>query len=110
MQIFRCSVCGYKYEGPDAPDVCPKCGAPKEKFELLSPEAAGKIRMSVRTNAIHARLMGLADEIQVLAEEGIGINLDPPCVALFQKAVTAAVEIRQRSKAEIEGHIGKGKW
>lgn len=27
-----CSVCGYVYEGPEAPEKCPQCGAPKEKF------------------------------------------------------------------------------
>ena len=30
--LFKCSVCNYIYEGEEAPDVCPKCGAPKEKF------------------------------------------------------------------------------
>ena len=27
-----CSVCGYVYEGPEAPEVCPVCKAPKTKF------------------------------------------------------------------------------
>jgi len=27
-----CSVCGYVHEGPEAPDVCPVCKAPKSKF------------------------------------------------------------------------------
>ena len=27
-----CSVCGYVYEGESAPDICPICKAPKEKF------------------------------------------------------------------------------
>lgn len=29
---FVCSVCGYVYEGDEAPAKCPQCGAPKEKF------------------------------------------------------------------------------
>ncbi len=29
---FVCSVCGYVHEGPEAPDKCPQCKAPKEKF------------------------------------------------------------------------------
>ena len=29
---YVCSVCGYVHEGPEAPDRCPQCKAPKEKF------------------------------------------------------------------------------
>ncbi|MDT8715200.1 NADH peroxidase [Clostridium sp. 19966] len=32
MKKFVCSVCGYVYEGETAPEVCPVCKAPKEKF------------------------------------------------------------------------------
>ena len=32
MKKFVCSVCGYVYEGAEAPEVCPLCKAPKEKF------------------------------------------------------------------------------
>ena len=32
MKKFVCSVCGYVYEGETAPDFCPQCKAPKEKF------------------------------------------------------------------------------
>ena len=32
MKKFVCSVCGYVYEGPEAPEFCPQCKAPKEKF------------------------------------------------------------------------------
>lgn len=29
---FRCTVCGYIHEGNEAPDFCPQCKQPKEKF------------------------------------------------------------------------------
>ena len=32
MAKFVCSVCGYVYEGDAAPEFCPVCKAPKEKF------------------------------------------------------------------------------
>ena len=32
MAKFVCSVCGYVYEGDAAPEVCPVCGVPAEKF------------------------------------------------------------------------------
>lgn len=35
---FVCSVCGYVHEGDSAPDFCPVCKAPKEKFVLQDGE------------------------------------------------------------------------
>ena len=36
MEKFICTVCGFMYEGAEAPDNCPQCNAPKEKFEKKS--------------------------------------------------------------------------
>ncbi len=35
---FVCSVCGYVYEGDEAPERCPQCRAPKEKFVAQNSE------------------------------------------------------------------------
>ena len=36
MARFKCTVCGYIHEGADAPDICPRCKQPREKFvEML---------------------------------------------------------------------------
>ena len=37
---WKCSLCGYIYEGDELPDdfVCPICGVGKEKFELITEE------------------------------------------------------------------------
>ncbi|WP_047809427.1 NADH peroxidase [Desulfosporosinus acididurans] len=32
MKKFVCSVCGYVFEGNEAPEKCPQCGASKDKF------------------------------------------------------------------------------
>ena len=32
MKKFICSVCGYVFEGNEAPEKCPQCNAPKDKF------------------------------------------------------------------------------
>lgn len=108
--LWKCSVCGMIVQGEEAPDKCPKCGAPKEKFNQLSEEDAKKVFNSDRTNDIHMEIVSLSMRIIELAKEGIEINLDPPCVALFKDAVNEAWIIKQRSKAEIAGHVGKGKW
>ena len=108
--LWKCSVCGYVHEGPEAPDKCPKCGQPKEKFVALSEDDAKKIYASDRTNDIHMEIIRLAMKITELAQEGIVINLDPPCVALFEKAKHEAWILKQRCKAELAGHMSRGKW
>ena len=32
MKKFVCSVCGYVHEGDAAPEKCPQCGVPADKF------------------------------------------------------------------------------
>ncbi|MDD3169517.1 MAG: rubredoxin [Eubacteriales bacterium] len=108
--LWKCSVCGYMHEGDNPPAACPKCGAPAEKFNALSDEDAQKVYTSDRTNDIHMEIIQLAMEIEKLAKEGIEINLDPPCVALFEQAKNEAWVLKQRSKAELAGHMSRGKW
>ena len=107
--LWKCSVCGYTHEVDEAPEKCPKCGAPKEKFVALSEEDAKKVFDSDLTNDIHMEIIKCAMKIQALAKEGIDINLDPPCVALFKQARDEAWVIKQRCKAEIAGHVSRGK-
>lgn len=39
---FRCTVCGFVYEGTEAPEKCPQCHAPREKFvEVKEDEGKG---------------------------------------------------------------------
>lgn len=109
-KLFRCNVCGYVYEGTEAPETCPKCGAPKDQFVEMSSEDSEKIYKADRTNDIHMEMITLSAKIVQLCEEGIGINLDPPCVSCFEKAKNEAWVIKQRAKAELEGHMKRGKW
>lgn len=109
-KLFKCSVCGYIYEGDEAPERCPKCRVPKEKFVELTSEEADKIYQSDRTNDIHMEIINLADKIYRLSKEGININLDPTCVYAFEKAKNDAWTIKQIAKAELAAHMNKGKW
>ncbi|MCX7710398.1 MAG: rubredoxin [Clostridia bacterium] len=110
MKLFKCTVCGYIHEGNEAPNVCPKCGAPKDKFVELTQEETDKVYKSDRTNDIHMEIANLCMRIAALSEEGIKLNLDPACVAAFEKAKNESWIIKQRAKAEIAGHMSKGKW
>jgi hypothetical protein len=109
-KLFKCSVCNLIYEGEQAADQCPKCGQPHDKFVELTAEEANKVYQSERTNDIHMELIELAARIVRLSNEGIEINLDPPCAAGFIRARDAAYSIKQQAKAELENHMKKGKW
>ncbi len=109
-KLWKCSVCGFTMEGEEAPETCPKCGAPHEKFEALSEEAAKKVYDSYVTNDIHMELVTLTEKIINLSKKGAEINLDPACLAIFEKAEAACYVLKEMSKAEITGHIAKGKW
>ena len=40
MKKFVCQVCGYVHTGDEAPEQCPVCKAPKEKFKEVKGEAS----------------------------------------------------------------------
>lgn len=56
-----CKVCGYVHEGPEAPEKCPQCGAPKSKFELMAADKsyADEHRVGVAQGADPRILEGL---------------------------------------------------
>ena len=107
---FKCSVCNFVHEGDSAPDKCPKCGAPKEKFVALDAAAGEAIKKSRRTNYLHMKIMAKLQAVRELAKEGTELNLDPPCVALFTKERADSELWMQMIKAELETHMKKGKW
>ena len=109
-KLFKCSVCGFVAEGDQAPDICPKCKQGADKFVELDDAAAQLIYQSDRTNDIHAEIIELSSRIAALCEEGIAQNLDPNCVRAFNDAKNEVWTIKQRSKAELAGHMSKGKW
>ena len=108
--MFKCTVCGYIHDGEEAPTACPKCKAPKEKFAAIAAEDAEKIDRSRYTNSMHMQLASILEEVVNIAETGIQDDLDPNCVAIFKRAQQDANETVQSIKAELQGHMGKGKW
>ena len=110
MGKFKCTVCNYIVDADKAPDKCPRCGAPNDKFEKLSGAKEELINKSRRTNQLHLDLMDVLEQIDTITESGIVENLDPACVAIFTKARADARLLAQFIKAEIEVHVGKGKW
>ncbi|HDL19303.1 MAG TPA: rubredoxin [Bacteroidetes bacterium] len=110
MKKWRCEVCGYIHDGDEAPDFCPKCGAKKEKFTAMEENVANLVERSRFTNSLHMELYSIMQQVVELCEDGIEDNLDPACVSVFTKAKQAATETMQAVKAELQGHMKKGKW
>ena len=108
--MWRCTSCGYVWDGEEAPHKCPKCGAPKEKFEKLEDKAMELVERSRFTNGLHLQLFALLEQVIDVAEDGVDDNLDPGCVDVFQKSLARVYEIMKLSMTEVQGHIAKGKW
>ena len=104
--MYKCKVCGYISD--EKIDVCPKCGS--KEFSELNAEDEAKIHRSRITNDIHMDMRILLAQVQELAEEGIEEDLDPNCVAIFQRAKKDAYELGQMIKAELKAHMSKDKW
>ncbi len=109
MKKYKCA-CGYIHDGDEAPDTCPKCGAPASKFTLLDDDAANLIERSRPTNALHCQIVDLARQIEKVCKAGIEDDLDPGCVKVFQRSLDHAYEMMKMSMTEMQGHMGKGKW
>ena len=66
MKKFVCTVCGYVHEGDSAPEFCPICKAPKEKFILQGGDRswAAEHVVGVATGAPEEILQGLRENFQ----------------------------------------------
>lgn len=68
---FRCTVCGYIHEGDEAPDFCPQCKQPKEKFvELVE---------SVEEGYADEHVIGVAKGCDPEIWEGLKANFEAEC-------------------------------
>ncbi|MFA5205562.1 MAG: rubredoxin [Lentisphaeria bacterium] len=110
MKKWKCTVCGFIADGDSAPDHCPKCGAPQEKFALLDDAAATLVQRSRHSNSLHCRLVSLAREMEQTCKDGIADQLDPGCVDVFNKSLARAYDIMKLAMTEMAIHQGKGKW
>lgn len=65
MKKFVCKVCGFIYEGETAPEKCPVCKAPAEKFEEQSGELvwADEHRVGVAQGLDERVIAGLKENL-----------------------------------------------
>jgi hypothetical protein len=62
------------------------------------------------TNGLHMHLYAMLEQVIDVAEDGVDDNLDPNCVKIFRRSLEQAEVLQQSIKAELEGHMNKGKW
>jgi predicted nucleic acid-binding Zn-ribbon protein len=108
--MWQCSSCGFVWDGEEPPDECPKCGAKESKFVQIDPKGMDLIDRSRFTNSLHMQLYVLLEQVMDVAEDGIDDNLDPNCVKIFKQAMDLSEILQQSIKAELQGHMTKGKW
>ena len=82
---FVCSVCGYVYEGEQAPERCPQCGAPAEKFVEQSGE------MSWAAEHVVGVAQGVSEDIL----EDLRANFNGECSEVGMYLAMARVAYRE---------------
>lgn len=85
MAKFVCKVCGYVYEGEKAPEVCPVCKAPADKFEKQEGEMSWAAEHSV----------GVAQGVSEDIIEDLRANFNGECSEVGMYLAMARVAFRE---------------
>ena len=80
-----CKVCGYVYEGPEAPEFCPVCKAPRAKFEKMAEE---------KTWAAE-HVVGIAKDAPEEIKQGLRENFTGECTEVGMYLAMARVAHRE---------------
>ncbi len=82
---YVCSVCGYVHEGDSAPEKCPVCGAPAEKFNAQSGDMAWAAE----------HVVGVAKGVSEEILEGLRANFQGECTEVGMYLAMARVAHRE---------------
>ena len=85
MAKWVCSVCGYVHEGDEAPESCPVCKAPADKFAKQGGE------MTWAAEHVVGVAKGVSDEIL----EGLRANFQGECTEVGMYLAMARVAFRE---------------
>ena len=85
MKKFVCPVCGYVHEGENAPEKCPICKVPGEKFKEMSGE---------KTWAAE-HVLGVAKGVDMEIIEGLRANFEGECTEVGMYLAMARVAHRE---------------
>ena len=85
MKKWVCSVCGYVYEGEQAPEKCPQCGVPGSKFV----EQKGDMSWAAE------HVVGVAKDAPAEIIEGLRANFNGECSEVGMYLAMARVAHRE---------------
>ena len=85
MAKYVCSVCGYVHEGNEAPEECPVCKAPKEKFTKSEGERVWAAE----------HVLGVAKGADPEIIEGLRMNFTGECTEVGMYLAMARVAHRE---------------
>ena len=85
MKKFVCSICGYIHEGDNAPEQCPLCKAPAEKFN----EQSGPRSWAAE------HVVGVAQGVDMEIIEGLRANFAGECSEVGMYLAMARVAHRE---------------
>ena len=81
-----CSVCGYVHEGPEAPEKCPMCKVPADKFIA---QAEGEIEWADQ------HVVGVAQGVDPEIIEGLRANFEGECTEVGMYLAMSRVAHRE---------------
>lgn len=85
MAKFVCKVCGYVHEGDSAPEFCPICKAPSDKFE----EQSGEITWAAE------HVVGVAADVSEDIKQDLRDNFTGECTEVGMYLAMARVAHRE---------------
>ena len=85
MKKFVCPVCGYVYEGEEAPEKCPQCGVPGSKFT----ESKSELTWAAE------HVVGAAKGVDEAILEGLRANFNGECTEVGMYLAMARVAHRE---------------
>ena len=86
MKKFVCPVCGYVHEGEHAPEKCPLCKVPGEKFtEMTETERVWKAE----------HILGVAKDAPEVIKQGLRENFEGECCEVGMYLAMARVAHRE---------------
>ena len=87
MKKFVCTICGYVHEGDSAPEFCPVCKAPAEKFREM--EASGGLEWA------DEHRVGVAKGVDEEVVAGLRSNFEGECTEVGMYLAMARVAERE---------------
>ncbi|MBQ4604896.1 MAG: NADH peroxidase, partial [Clostridia bacterium] len=86
MKKFVCSVCGYVHEGDSAPEFCPQCKVPAEKF---NEQKSGEMSWAAE------HVVGVAKGVNQEIIDGLRANFEGECSEVGMYLAMARVAHRE---------------